>query len=50
MDTNKKQQIEKTNTGEQGFQDKTENTQINNHTSAQEDGFRYDFNDSSEFK
>jgi len=46
--SNKQQQNNKLNSKEQIFQNKTDNSQIKQSVSAQKDGFRYDYDDSSD--
>lgn len=45
MKTNKKQPNDKINSKEQALQNKPDNTQITKKGPAQNDGFRYDYND-----
>ncbi|WP_182480707.1 hypothetical protein [Peribacillus asahii] len=48
MKTNKQQQNNKLNSTEQVVQNKTDNSQIKESVSASKDGFRYDYDDSSD--
>lgn len=45
MKTNKRQTNDKINSKEQVLQNKTDNSQIKKNGPAQNDGFRYDYND-----
>ncbi|WP_428912261.1 hypothetical protein [Niallia sp. Krafla_26] len=45
MKTNEKQQNNEINSKEQVLQNKTKNSQVKESVSAQNDGFRYDYND-----
>lgn len=46
--SNKQQQNNKLNSTEQVVQNKTDNSQIKESVSASKDGFRYDYDDSSD--
>ena len=48
MKSNKQQQNNKINSKEQVVQNKTDNLQIKENVSAPKDGFRYDYDDSSD--
>lgn len=50
MNSNKSEQNNKLNSKELDLQDTTDNMKIKENVSAKEDGFRYDYNDSSDFK
>ncbi|WP_338472992.1 hypothetical protein R4Z10_09855 [Niallia sp. XMNu-256] len=45
MKTNKRQQIHKTNNKDKGIQNTTDHLQEKEGVTAQNDGFRYDYND-----
>ncbi|AZV41705.1 hypothetical protein [Peribacillus asahii] len=49
MKSNKNQQNNKINSKEQVVQNKTDQLQIKESVSASKDGFRYDYDDSSDF-
>ncbi|USK60744.1 hypothetical protein [Peribacillus asahii] len=48
MKSNKQQQNNKLNSKEQVVQNKTDHSQIKESVSASKDGFRYDYDDSSD--
>jgi hypothetical protein len=50
VESNNSQQNDKINSKEQSLQNNKDNLHTKRNVSAQKDGFRYDYNDSSDFK